>query len=432
MALLRSAVRSRYAPSFLLMLAYYIIVSMKRFLGSISLLAAILLGLLTGFLDVPFLAKMAQVTSELFLRLLKLISLPLIFLAITSTISGMKNFSEIRRMGKKVLLYTIGTTLIAATTALILFVTLHPAQTSPLIDQKFFLPETTDSSYLSFVMNIIPSNIAEVFVEGNVIGIVFVALFLSAGTLFLPEKKKNFLHDLFSSLFSALLKMTSFVIKLMPLAIWAFMNLLVKDLSQNQGHLNSLMIYLACVVGANLIQGVVVLPILLKIKGISPWRILKGMWPALSLAFFSKSSGAALPVTMRAIEENVGVSKKVSGFSLPLCSVVNMNACAAFILTTVLFVATLYGMTFSPLQLILWIFFATLAAIGNAGVPMGCFFLTSAFLMGMDIPLYMMGVILPFYSLIDMLETALNVWSDAVVTTAIDKDLSTQEVEPAV
>nr|MCH9704038.1 cation:dicarboxylase symporter family transporter [Chlamydiota bacterium] len=124
----------------------------------------------------------------------------------------------------------------------------------------------------------------------------------------------------------------------------------------------------------------------------------------------------------------VGVSKKVSGFTLPLCSVVNMNACAAFILTTVLFVSQLYGMTFTPMQLIMWIFFATLAAIGNAGVPMGCFFLTSAFLVGMNVPLYMMGVILPFYALIDMLETALNVWSDAVVTTSIDKDLKVAQV----
>lgn len=396
---------------------------MRRFLGSILLFSSIALGLLTGWIGIPFLNQSAHVVSELFLRLLKLISLPLIFLAVTSTISGMKSFAEIRSMGKRVLLYTLSTTIIAASTALLLFVLIKPTAATQIIDPNFNLPEISQHSYLSFVLNIIPSNLVGAFAEGNVIGIVFMALGFSSAILFLPSKQKDFLHTLFSSLFAALLKLTGFIIKLMPIAVWAFMTLLVKDLGENNGHFRNLMLYLICVVGANLIQGFIVLPLILKMKGISPIKTAKAMWPALSVAFFSKSSGAALPVTMQAIEERAGVSKKVSGFTLPLCSVVNMNACAAFILTTVLFVSQLYGMTFSPLQLIMWIFFATLAAIGNAGVPMGCFFLTSAFLVGMNVPLYMMGVILPFYTLIDMLETALNVWSDAVVTTSIDKDI---------
>ncbi len=402
---------------------------MSRFFGNILLLAAIALGLLTGFLDLPLVHQGAYVISELFLRLLKLISLPLIFLAITATISGMKNLSEMRSMGKRVIFYTLTTTIIAAGIALLLFVVIHPASSAPIVDQNFTLPTEAQHSYLSFALNIIPSNIAQAFVEGNVIGIVFMALAFSSSILFLPERQKDFLHSLFSSLFAALLKLTGFIIKLMPIAAWAFMTLMMKDLVVNSGHFHSLILYLICVVGANLIQGVVVLPLILKFKGISPWRVVKGMWPALSLAFFSKSSGATLPVTMQMIEERVGVSKRVSGFTLPLCSVINMNACAAFILTTVLFVSMLYGMTFTPLQLIMWVFFATLAAIGNAGVPMGCFFLTSAFLVGMKVPLYMMGVILPFYTLIDMLETAINVWSDAVVATSIDYDL--KQVESA-
>ena len=101
-----------------------------------------------------------------------------------------------------------------------------------------------------------------------------------------------------------------------------------------------------------------------------------------------------------------------------------MNGCAAFILTTVLFVASMHGVSFSAFDLIGWVLLSSIAAIGNAGVPMGCFFLTSAFLIGMDIPLYMMGLILPFYTILDMIETMLNVWSDACITIAVDKDLS--------
>ena len=295
------------------------------------------------------------------------------------------------------------------------------------------MPATTEGSthqgsYLTFLFNIIPSNIFQAFAESNVMGIVCVAILLSIAILFLPEEQKIFLHKLFSGLFAAMIKLTSFIITLMPIAIWAFMALLVKDLQHNYAQVSSLMLYLACVVGANIIQGIVILPILLKCKKISPLKTFRGMIQPLTVAFFTKSSNATLPVAIRAAEKNLGVSSRVSNFTLPLCSVINMNGCAAFILITVLFVSTINGMTFGVTDFIGWIFLATFAAIGNAGVPMGCFFLTSAFLIGMDIPLYMMGIILPFYTVIDMIETTLNVWSDACITVAVDKDLATSPV----
>jgi Na+/H+-dicarboxylate symporter len=121
------------------------------------------------------------------------------------------------------------------------------------------------------------------------------------------------------------------------------------------------------------------------------------------------------------------MSPKVANFTLPLCTTINMNGCAAFILTTVLYVAMSYGMEFSPFELVLWIFIATLAAVGNAGVPMGCYFLASAFIAAMDVPMTIMGIILPFYTMIDMLESAINVWSDSCVAAVVDKKVA-QEV----
>lgn len=401
---------------------------MKRF-SNFLILIAIGLGALTGWADINFLNQSAQVGSDLFLRLLKLISLPIIFLAITSTITGMKSLSEIRKMGKKVIFYTLATTVIAATVALLLYVFIDPAKSVGTVANLQAPTGVQEGTYLSFFMNIIPSNFTEAFMSGNVIGIVFMGILLSIAVLFLPEDQKGFLHKLFSSLFATMLKVTGFAITIMPLAIWAFVTLLFQELNHNFAHFSKLLLYLSCVVGANIIQGVVVLPIMLKMKGISPWKAFRAMAPALSMAFFSKSSNAALPLTMQSIEKNAGVSKKVSSFSLPLCSVVNMNGCAAFILISTLFVASLNGVTFGAFDYIGWIFFATLAAIGNAGVPMGCFFLTSAFLMGMNVPLYYMGLILPFYAVVDMIETALNVWSDSCVTIAIDKDIKAAEPE---
>lgn len=400
---------------------------MKRHLGNLLIFLGMGLGLLTGFLDINFLNESATVTSDLFLRLLKLISLPIIFLAVTSTITGMKSFHEMRTMGRRVIMYTIGTTLVAATIALLLYVLIDPAARATGIEQQAAVA-TQSASYLTYLLDIVPSNIVEAFVKGNVIGIVFIAFILSIATLFLPEEQKTFLNRLFSSLFGAMIKLTSFIIALMPLAIWAFITLLVKDLHQNHDQLSRLLLYLSCIVGANLVQGLVVLPIFLKLKKISPLASFRGMAQALTVAFFTKSSNATLPFTLRCVEKNLGVSQKVSSFSIPLCSVINMNGCAAFILITVLFVSSINGVVFTSFDLVSWIFIATMAAIGNAGVPMGCFFLTSAFLIGMDVPLYTMGLILPFYTVLDMIETALNVWSDACVALAVDKDLSPKPV----
>lgn len=398
----------------------------KRILSNLILFLAMGLGLFAGWLNIPVVQDTAQVTSDLFLRLLKLISLPIIFLAVTSTITGLQDFQEMKKMGRRILVYTFGTTLVAAAVALLIYILVDPAkQALSLVGDSPVLPQ--QASYSSFVMNIIPPNLVEAFAQGNVMGVVFIALALSITVLFLPKEQKTFLNNLFSSLFAALIKMTSFIIALMPVAIWAFMVLLVKDLHQNSNHFKSLLAYLACVTAANLVQGLIILPLLLKFKKISPWKSFRGMLPALTVAFFSKSSNATLPLAIQSAEKNCGVSKKVANFSLPLCSVINMNGCAAFILTTTLFVSSLHGLTFTPFDLMSWIFIATFAAIGNAGVPMGCFFLTSAFLLGMDVPLYYMGFILPFYTLLDMIETTLNVWSDACIAITVDKELAAQE-----
>lgn len=404
----------------------------KRFLANLLIFLGMGLGLSSGFSHLPLLLQGADITADLFLRLLKLISLPIIFLSITATISGMKDFAEMKKMGRKVLVLTLGTTIAAATIALILFLAIDPAKNPIYLDTHASSNTPKQASYLSFALNIIPSNVVQAFVENNVIGVAFIAFALSLAILSLPKEKKVFLHELFSSLFAAVLKVTSWIIFLMPLAIWAFVTLLIRDLGQSFQHMNALLLYLACVIGANLVQGIIVLPSLLKMKKIPVWKSFKGMMPALTLAFLSKSSNATLPVTMSSAENNLGVSRKVSSFSLPLCSVINMNGCAAFILITVLFVSMLNGVTFGAIELIGWIFLATIAAVGNAGVPMGCFFLTSAFLIGMNMPLYMMGLILPFYTIIDMIETALNVWSDACVAIVVDKDLAKEpRLEPA-
>lgn len=149
------------------------------------------------------------------------------------------------------------------------------------------------------------------------------------------------------------------------------------------------------------------------------------MFKAVAVAFCTKSSAATLPVTLSCAENNLQADKKVANFVLPICTTFNMNGCAAFILTTVVYLMQNNGVVISPEILLGWIFIATIAAVGNAGVPMGCFFLSASLLSSMNVPIILLGVILPVYALLDMIETGLNVWSDSCVCAMVDKDLKT-------
>jgi Na+/H+-dicarboxylate symporter len=386
------------------------------------LLIALGLGVCTGLCNITWLSSIADGVSQIFINLLKLVSLPMIFLSVVSTISGMGGFAEVRTLGRRTLVYAAGTTFLAGLVALGLFLVIQPAH-APTPEAIAAVGDGVSAGYWALVLQIFPDNIVKVFLEYNVVALMLIAICLGLAILTLKDDQKQTLHSLFSSLFGALLKLTHWLLYIMPLGVWAFVTILMRDLLvENPDHLRSFILYLAVVVGANLIQATVVLPLMLKMKGISPIKLFRAMLPACTVGFFTRSSNAALPVTLDAIQTNAGVSKRVSNFAIPLCATINMNACCAFILTTVLYVSMSHGMTYSVLDLFLWVGVATVAAMGNAGVAMGCYFMSSALLATMNMPLGLLGMILPVYTFIDMLETAVNIWSDAAITCVIDKD----------
>jgi Na+/H+-dicarboxylate symporter len=382
------------------------------------LMVMVALGVLAGISQQPQVLDFARILSDVFMRLLKLVSLPIISFSLLATLTGMGKWSEIKNLGQHVIRYTVITTLLSAITAWILYIIVEP-EAALQITTTQSMEGLKDASYLSALMNIFPSNLLQPFLEHNVLGVMFITIFLSFAVLQLPTEKRESMHNLFDCFFSAIMVVIRWITALMPFAVWAFIVEFTQEVQKGLkfGELAS---YLGIIIAANLIQACVTLPLMLKKNGIPPMQAFKTMFPALSLAFFSKSSAAAMPLAMQC-SHRCGVSTKISQFSFPLCTSINMNACAAFILITVLFVAENYGVHFSAFERILWIFMASIAAIGNAGVPMGCFFLSCALLTAMGVPITMMGVILPFYALLDMLESAINIWSDACVTLVVNK-----------
>jgi Na+/H+-dicarboxylate symporter len=253
-------------------------------------------------------------------------------------------------------------------------------------------------------------------------------LLLGFGIARLPSEQRLPIHHLLQSLFQIMMQITRWIVAFMPIAIWAFTMTFVTELFAGLTIPSQVGWYLVTILSANLVQGAIILPLFLWFNGISPWQAFRKMLPALSFAFFSKSSSAAMPSAIDCAERHLQVDPKVARFSFPLCTSINMNACAGFIIITVLFVAQSNGAHFTVTEQLTWILIATVAAIGNAGVPMGCFFIASALLSTMNVPLTLMGIILPFYALLDMLESAINLWSDACVTVVVDQKSKTVEL----
>ena len=209
----------------------------------------------------------------------------------------------------------------------------------------------------------------------------------------------------------------------LPLGIGAFAAQLAVQMSGEMA-IDSIGKYVAVVLGGNIIQFVVILPLFLLISGINPLKVFKNMLPAVMMAFFTKSSTATLPVTVASAENNMKAKPEVARFVLPMCCTINMNGCAAFILVTSLFVMQNGGIPLTLTTIAIWVLISVISAIGNAGVPMGCFFLTLSLMSSVEgAPLGVMGVILPIYAIIDMVETGVNVWSDSCVCAMVNKKL---------
>jgi Na+/H+-dicarboxylate symporter len=386
-------------------------------------LIAIILGLIIGFSQIEPLQNMGLLISDIFIKIFKCISLPIIALSIIVTISQYSTDAQMKTIWQRTLFYTLSTTIIAASVACVLYLFIAPSNITSELSAAPVQKIISQNNYLNYLITLIPANIFAPFLEHQVMGALLVSMVVGIAIRHIPDQESRItISNFFKGAHGIFLIITSWVVKIIPIALFGFITTTVVQLKSGM-NISGLGGYLTIVVLANVIQGLVILPIFLYINKINPLFALKGMLPALSVAFFSKSSAGTLPVTIEIAERNLAISPQVSRFVLPLCTSINMNGCAAFIFTTVIYLMQNNGMEISLLTMLLWIFIATIAAIGNAGVPMGCFFLSASLLTSMDIPVVLLGLILPFYSIIDMIETALNVWSDACVAKVIDQKM---------
>ena len=386
-------------------------------------LGALVVGTGLGLLHNGAVDAVCGFIATVYTRLFQFLAVPTVALAIMTTLILFGRQRSTRKIFAHTVTYTLLTTLAAALVGMSLYLLIAPENLPAEMISSASEVDAGGTTFYDHVVSVIPNNIVQPFLSGNVLSILLIAIAFGLTLAWMPDsdgkavviKGIQGLQELFFALIKAL-------IWTLPLGIAAFAAQLASQLSGGV-ILGSLGKYAAVILAGNVLQFFVVLPLFLLARGINPLKVIKAMGPAVMMALFTKSSAATRPVTLSSAENRLGVNPKVSRFVLPLCTTVNMNGCAAFILVSSLFVMQNGGLSLGIGTMLLWVLISVIAAVGNAGVPMGCFFLTVSLMTGIGAPVEVMGLILPIYTILDMIETAENVWSDSCVCAMTDKDL---------
>ena len=387
--------------------------------------SALIVGAVLGWLGIDWLNGLLEFIATAYTRLFQFVAVPTIALAVITTLSSLGGQKETGRIFLHTITYTLLTTIAAAAVGLVLYLIISPenlpSEALQSTQSSAVNSELSTLTYYDHILSVIPNNVVEPFVKGNVLSILIISAAVGLALAFI---KKN---ENIKTLIRGILGLQEVLYTLIRALIWTLPVGIVAFAAQLSAEVNagvaigSLGKYVAVILGGNLIQFFVVLPLFLLARGLNPWKVFRAMSPAVLMALFTKSSAATLPVTMRSAETNLKARPEVARFVLPICTTINMNGCAAFILVTSLYVMQNGGTVLDLPTMLLWLLIAVVSAIGNAGVPMGCYFLTLSLMAGVGAPIGIMGIILPIFTIIDMVETAENVWSDSCVCAIVNK-----------
>ncbi|MBO6083038.1 MAG: dicarboxylate/amino acid:cation symporter [Bacteroidales bacterium] len=387
-------------------------------------IGALVLGTVLGLLHVGWIDAVCQFLATVYTRLFQFLAVPTVALAILTTLISFGRQQSTRRIFLHTITYTMLTTLMAALVGLCMFRLIAPQNLPPQLLSNAGEAMEGSVSFYDHIISVIPNNIVEPLLTGNVLSILMIAVAVGLAISYMEESdRKDVLVKGIQAVQEVFFKMIKALIWTLPVGITAFAAQLASQLTSGL-ILGSLGRYTAVILSCNVIQMILILPVFLLIRGLNPLKVFRAMSPAVIMAIFTKSSAATLPVTLSSAENRLGVNPKVSRFVLPICTTINMNGCAAFILVTSLYVMQNGGITLGLGAMLLWVLISVISAVGNAGVPMGCFFLTVSLMTGLGAPVEVMGLILPIYTIIDMVETGENVWSDSCVCAMTNKDLA--------
>ena len=368
--------------------------------------------------------------GELFLNALKMIIVPLIMSSIIVGVAGIGSGGNLGSLGGKTLLFYAATTLAAILVGLIIINVVGPGYVDGEPAKELLALEASTADLEASVagkgpgdvakvfLRMVPPNIVKAAVEGQMLGIIFFAILFGYFMTHLDNEFAEPLYKFWNAVFHVMMRMTEWIMTFAPIGVFG----LVAGVIAKAGYkaTGPLAVFAIAVLTALAIHAFVTLPLLLRFVGrVNPWSTLRAVAQAMLTAFSTASSSATLPVTMDCVEDNVGVSNKISSFVLPLGATVNMNGTALYECAAAMFIAQAYGLelTFGVQFSIVTI--ALMTSIGVAGVPSASLVAIAIILSAIGLPIEALGVLMVFDRILDMARTSINVWGDATCATIV-------------
>ena len=376
----------------------------------------IVCGILTGWLVGEPALVIAKPLGDMFIRLLKMIIIPLIAASLISGISSIGSGEGLGRLGGKTFLYYMSTSIMAIIVGMIIMNVVAPGYGVNLnlgeVPESFTSSKSVWDSVYSLIQSMVPTNLIGALADGDILPLIFFCILFGIFITKLPEKSRVLMTDLFSAFFQVMMKITHLVIKAAPVGIFGLITGVVATTGFDA--LVPLLKYFFCILGGLMIHAFITLPLILKFIGkVNPYRHVKAMGPALLTAFSTASSGATLPLTMKRVEQNAGVSNKVTSFVLPMGATINMDGTALYEAAAVLFIAQTYGIHLSMVQQIIVVITALAASVATAAIPKASLATIPMIMAAIGVPFEGIAIIQVFDRILDMCRTTVNVWSDS-------------------
>ena len=401
------------------------------------------LGMGFGFLAIAlhwegFVRDWVAPWGTIFMRLLKLIAVPLVLVSLILGVVNLKDIRNLSRIGLRTIMIYICTTVIAVSIGLGMVSVIKPGKVFPKDSQTEFMEryrqtvtereaqmqQVQDDSPLQFLVDMVPDNIFKALGDNSkMLQIIFFALLFGVAIIFVGTHKVSSVVRFFQQLNLVLLKIIDFIMVYAPIGVFALMAALIVDYSGDVGIFSALGLYALTVVLALAVIILLVYPFIMKVFGKrSLKQFFKAAAPVQMLAFSTSSSAATLPLTLERTQKHLGVSEEVSSFVLPVGVTINMDGTSCYQAVAAVFLAQVLGLDLTFGQMLLILATATISSIGSPGIPGGSIVMLMIVLDSVGIPIEGLALILGIDRPLDMLRTVVNVTGDMTVSCVVDNN----------
>lgn len=399
-------------------------------------------GIATGMLFISFgQGEVVQLWikpwGNIFIRMLQLIAVPLVLVSLIKGVTGIEDIRRFSQIGLKALLIYMSTTVCAILVGLALVLSVKPGNFidaavasqmkesyQHVVNEKMSAAESTsEQGPLSFLNDIVPDNLfAASSNNSKMLQVIFFAIFFGIAAISLPKEKTKAVLKVVDSLYDIILKMVDYIIRFAPYGVFALMAALVADNSSNLSIFAALGMYTLTVIAGLLLLIFVFYPLLVHLfTRIQTKHFIRSMYPVQLLAFTTSSSAATLPLNMETTERDLGISKEITSFVLPVGTTINMDGTSCYQAIAVVFIAQVMHIHLGWSELIAIVLLTTISSIGTPAIPGGSYVILTMVLSSVGIPADGLALILGVDRPLDMLRTSVNVTGDATVASIIDK-----------